>query len=178
MVKNTFSVEEVFNWLKKIWFNNFLGPKKFFWTKHFFGPKKYFLAKNVFGRKNLFVENKYWVENSLGSKICWVDKIFMGYASNIFALVISYSSHETKTTKLQPKIEHIYRIFLPWSGVKMKNYKTTSRNRKCKMNIFTLVISNSSHETKTTKLQPKIEHLYRIFLPRSGVKMKNYKTTS
>ena len=97
---------------------------------------------------------------------------------NIFALVISYSSHETKTTKLQPKIERIYRIFLPWWGDKMKNYKTTSWNRTCILNIFALVISNSSHETKTTKLQPKIEHIYRIFLPWSGVKMKNYKTTS
>ena len=83
-----------------------------------------------------------------------------------------------KTTKLQAEIEHIYWIFLPFSGVKMKNYKATSWNRTYILDILVKDIIYSSLETKTTKLQPKIEHIYRIFLPWSGVKMKNYKTTS
>ena len=60
----------------------------------------------------------------------------------------------------------------------IKNYKTTTQKRTYILDILAMVISYSSLETKTTKLQPKSEHIYRIFLPWSGVKMKNYKTTS
>ena len=95
-----------------------------------------------------------------------------------FALIISYSSHETKTTKLQPKIEHIYRIFLPWSSVKMINYKTTSWNRTCILNIFALVIWWSE---KLQNYNPKSNihtgyfgHGHKLFFSRN----KNYKAAT
>ena len=72
-----------------------------------------------------------------------------------------------KTTKLQAEIEHIYWIFLPFSGVKMKNYKATSWNQTYILNIFALVIWwNEKLQNYNQKLNIYTGYCYKIpYLP-------------